>query len=92
MEKQIEWVCTDPDNNQFGRQLLDRVFEFKEDDKNLIIDLNMYEIKEQEHAINSYGYTLLSGANKNPELQNINELYGDSTDWIIAECLFELDN
>ena len=34
-------------------------------------------------------HTLLTGDNKSDKFENINELYGDSTQWIIAECLFE---
>ena len=87
-----KWVCTDPDTNQYGRQLSDTLYEFKEDGKEpTIIDLadGIHEFKEIEHCINAYGYTLLCGDNKNDKLQNIKEVFGHSTQWIIAECLFE---
>ena len=43
------------------------------------IDLDLYSAKEKEESIVSYGYTM----------ESINEEYGDDTNQIIAECLFE---
>ena len=87
-----KWICTDSDQKQYGRQLSENLYEFKEKGIDAtIIDMTegVYEIKEVESCINSYGYTLLTGDNKSDKFENINELYGDSTQWIIAECLFE---
>lgn len=91
-----EWVCTDPDQNQWGRQIGDDMYEFKEDDpfeeddgvRQETIVLSHYSDKIKEYCINSFGYSLYETKDGN---QNIDELYGDQSDWIIAECLFELN-
>ncbi len=86
----LVWICTDPNTKQYGRQLTDVLFEFKEGDGSPQgIDLSGYENKEIEHIINSYGYTLMKGELKNPRLVNIHELYGKQANWVIAECMFE---
>ncbi len=117
-----DWVCTDPDNQQYGRRLYTGMYEFKEWDRNThvfgnvdigseediclkkerfnkmdfwiqqTIDLSEYPVKEQEHIINNYGYTFEAGENKNPNLQNIKELYPDNWEWIVAECIFEVES
>lgn len=91
-----KWILTDPATNQYGRQLTDDLFEFKEDDKETsIIDLSFgnYTNKEIEQCINAYNYTLLKGKLKNPRLHNIFEMSKTENEakWIIAECLFELN-
>lgn len=85
-KKLTQWVCTDPDTHQYGRQLSDTQFEFREGGKHETIDLNEYTSEEIENCINSYGYTLYTPSEYN---RNIHELYEDSANWIIAECLFE---
>ncbi len=83
------WVITDPDTNQQGRQLTDVLFEFKEEDKEQRgIDLSGFTNEIIEGVINSYGYTLYK---EELNLRNIHELYGKDANWIIAECLFEMD-
>lgn len=90
-----EWKLTDADTNQYGRQLNNVLFEFKEDGKDVTgIDLTAYRNKEIESVINSYGYTLfrlsaIIGDKKG--LENIFDLYGKDANWIIAECIFETD-
>ncbi len=85
-----EWVLTDSDTNQYGRQISDLLFEFKEDGKEqTIINLLDYTKEEVESIINSYGYTL--GEVTINGLSSIHGLYGIDTNWIIAECLFEMD-
>jgi len=84
------WVCTDRDIGQYGRQLGDTQYEFREPDKMFsVFDLLAYKQNEKESIINAYGYTFLSGENKNPSLQNIHEVYGEKADWIVAECIYE---
>ncbi len=84
------WKITDPSTGQRGRQLSEFVFEFQQENLDpQQIDLKEYPVKEQEYIINAYGYTLMSGENKNPKLQNIIDLYSDSANWIIAECIYE---
>ena len=80
----ISWVCTDPDNHQYGRQIGDTIFEFKEKDPmghwpEMVIDLKSYTETQQEHFVSGY-YT---------NLQEVFDEYGDFADWIIAECIFE---
>jgi hypothetical protein len=90
-----EWKLTDPDSNQYGRQLTDMLFEFKEDGKDETgIDLSAFKNKEIESVINSYGYTLYRKSNiltPKKGLENIFDLYGKDANWIIAECIFETD-
>lgn len=44
MERLDTWVCTDPDNHQYGRKISKGVFEFKEFDRvNYSIVGNSYE-------------------------------------------------
>ena len=80
------WVCTDPDAKQYGRQLTETSFEFKEGDKHEVIDLNDYKVEEIEEYISAYGYSL------HPTDKNIYKEYGKHSGWIIAECLFEQIN
>lgn len=87
--KETEWKLTDPDTNQYGRQLNNLEYEFKEDGKDIrLINLLDYTSKEIEECINTYGYTMYITTNK---LKNVSELYGNDANWIIAECLFECD-
>lgn len=84
------WKLTDGDTKQFGRQLTNTLFEFKQKGvKAKLIDLTEYEQKEIEHIVNAYGYTFLTKEDKNPALSNIHEQYGKEADWITAECIFE---
>lgn len=85
--EQIEWTCTDPDTQQYGRQLSEKVFEFKENDAQEIIELTEYTDIEIEDIINAYGYTLARFDKKG--MVNIELEYGDKANWIIAECIFE---
>lgn len=89
----IEWKCTDLDNEQYGRQLGDRLFEFKEKNRGLL------DYKEEEFIeiyVNLDNYT--EGEIENytspyySSIEEIVEIYGDSSDWIIAECIFEQES
>lgn len=87
------WVCTDLDNQQYGRQLARSIFEFKEksrdldeydegEDIQLLINLDDYSTQEIDDYISPY-------------YDNIHELeaiYGTGSDWIIAECIFEQES
>jgi len=92
MKNTTDWVLTDPDNQQYGRQLDELKFEFKEKDKNLIIDLDEYEENETEDIINSYGYTLYEDEGSLESYRNVYNLYVDSANWIVAECIFEYES
>lgn len=94
MEKSTDggpnWKCTDPDNQQYGRKLSERKFEFRQPGKvQDIIDLDDYTKEEIEDCINSYGYT--SGMTTKPGELNIFDHYGEDANWIMAECLYEQD-
>ncbi len=82
-----KWTLTDPATKQYGRQLSETCFEFKEKGMDQrIIDLKNFTEETIEHEIDTFGYTLYeakSGA------INIVEQYGEEANWIIAECLFE---
>ena len=89
MSKIAKWVLTDSDTKQYGRQLSPVIFEFKEKDRDAtIIDVTAFTDEKIESCINSYGYTL---SKDQKGLQNVFELYGKEANWIIAECLFEMD-
>lgn len=90
------WVLTDPDDVdgvQYGRQIGDLVFEFRNGDEfPTQIDLADYTYEEIETIIKAYGYTQGETADiTNGGLTNIKEIYEDNSDWIIAECIFESD-
>lgn len=91
-----QWILTDGDTNQWGRQLTEHSWEFKQDEKydeflsrtiQFKIDLTEYSVEEIESCINCYGYTLHPFSDLN--FQNIYEQYELEALWIIAECLFE---
>lgn len=96
------WKLTDADNYQYGKQISEKVFAFKEFDRfefyhltdtqietlsfddedyfvELEIDLDKYTPEEIEKAINGY-YN---------NMQQLVNYYGDDSNWIIAECIFE---
>ena len=82
------WVSTDPATNQFGRQLSEFLFEFKEDNmEQTVIDITAYTNAVIEDCINSYGYTIMGKDNE----QNLHLFPRDEKNWLIAECLFEQD-
>lgn len=74
-----QFVCTDPDRGQYGRWLGGRRYEFKEQEHTAVINLNDYSDSEIDDHISAY-YT---------SVQQITDIYGDFSDWIIAECIFE---
>ena len=84
-----QWICTDPDCNQYGRKIGDKLYEFKQDCNFIFeetgttqfeINLNEYTEKEKENHLSSFGYTL-------EELYN--EFLPEDAEWLIAECIFE---
>lgn len=78
----MEWILTDPATNQYGRKISPYKFEFKEDKRrNAIIDLERYTWKEIADCCESYY----------PSMGRLFAEYGDSSVWIMAECLFEMN-
>ena len=85
-----KWICTDPDNKQYGRQLSFTKFEFKERGHQTIINLSDYNEEYIVNVINTYGYSL---ENINvASWPNIYNLYGKKALWVIAECIFEQES
>ena len=77
-----EWICTDPDNEQYGRQLSQYEFEFYEGDYKDVIDLSEYTFAEIERHISSYY----------KDLKEVYDIYPESALWIMAECIFEQES
>lgn len=88
-----DWVCTDFDNEQYGRQLSETKFEFKEKNRGLIdyeedeiihfgVDLSKYSEKEIDDVARTYYGSL----------DELKEQCGDSWQWILAECIFEQES
>lgn len=88
-----DWVCTDADNEQYGRQISEKVFDFKELNRGLLgyeegefiylrINLNEYSRKQILNHILAYY----------DSIEQIETLYGDDSNWIIAECIFEQES
>lgn len=87
-----EWVCTDPDSQQYGRRITEFIFDFKQE-KSLpqTINLAHYTDQQIEGIINSYGYTLKTPIFFKDGLRNVREVYGEEANWVIAECIFETE-
>ena len=88
-----EWVCTDGSLDQWGRQISENVYEFKEKNRDLIgyeedefieitIDLDDYSSTYVEDIISAY----YSG------IDEVKQLYGTDFEWILAECIFEQES
>lgn len=88
-----EWQCTDPDNEQYGRQIRTDVYEFKEKNRGLIdyeedefiqilIDLDDYSSDYAEEIAETYYGSL----------DELKEQCGDSWEWVLAECIFEQES
>jgi hypothetical protein len=91
----IEWICTDPDNDQWGRKLGEGHYEFKErnpafedhpleEDEYVQMDilLDRYTDEEVENIIGGYYGSL-------PELKAMVDV--NDIEWILAECIFEYE-
>ena len=88
-----DWICSDPDSNQYIRKINDMTYELKEDRYdpeskkikvyNSIIKLAEYSNEEMIHYCMVYGY-------RKTEIE-IWLRAGENLD-IIAECIFEQEN
>ena len=85
----MEWICTDPDVNQFGRKIGDKLYEFKQDMKypnDVVvveeneINLNDYTEEEINDHLSPYGWSI-------EQLKEENTL--EDAEWLMAECIFE---
>lgn len=98
--ERIRWVETDPDRYQLGRQIGEQTYEFKEylGDPEKVeldiaftdlsmwfqyeVDLNKFSDAEKEKTAETYYGSL----------DELKEQCGDSWEWILAECIFELES
>lgn len=90
------WVQTDPDNKQYGRQLGEKVFEFKE--LNHMNEI-LYPDEEKETYIQSYinldHYTrekMFDMVNAYYDEKEFQAMLDAKEYWIIAECIFEQES
>jgi hypothetical protein len=83
-----DMVCTDPDRNQYGKKLYDGHYQFMEFDADagewveMDILLKLYTDVEISNHISAY-YT---------SIVEIEKIYGEDAEWIIAECIFEQES
>lgn len=85
----MEWICTDPSMNQYGRLIGDRIYEFKQDmeypDGSIVkeeeeINLNDFTDDEINNHLSAYGWSI-------EQLKEENEI--EDAEWLMAECIFE---
>lgn len=101
----IDWTCTDPDLQQYGRKISEGHYEFKEFNRNeynssgycastefkeSVFNEDRYWIEEtiilkhyKQHEIESHISAYYNS------LDELKEIYGEESEWIIAECIFE---
>ena len=84
----MKWICTDPNINQWGRKIKDKVYEFRQDMKypdGTIIESG--EINLQDYT-NEYINDILSSYDWSIEqLKDENNI--EDAEWLMAECIFE---
>lgn len=85
------WECTDPDNEQYGRKISEGVYEFKEkdhhsesDDDYVEMTITMSNYTPEQIADYISGYY--------PSMAVLELSYGDDSEFIIAECIFEQES
>jgi len=54
--KKNKWVCTNLDNKQYGRKLQSNIYEFREKEIQLIINLDNYTSEQMKKAYEPYGF------------------------------------
>lgn len=99
------WKLTDPDNFQYGMQISESVFKFKEFDRNEYYNLTKEEIEKIPFSDDDYYVELEIDLTKYTSEQirevvdgyytNLEELisiYGKDSNWIVAECIFETES
>lgn len=90
--KDTQWICTDPDMNQWGRRIGEKAYEFKQDMKypnGMIvkeereINLNEYTDDEINDHLSPYSWSI-------KQIKEENSL--EDAEWLIAECIFEQES
>ena len=51
-----KWICTDGDNQQYGRKLTETIYEFKEGNVTSVIDLDDYTSEQMKEYYEPYGF------------------------------------
>lgn len=103
-----DWICTDPDNQQYGRKLSPGVYQFKEWDRNNYCSsgtCNTPEFKQDNFDNDQYWVdeTITMAHYTQEQIQNhisayykdlneVKETYGDDWECIVAECIFEQES
>jgi RNA polymerase subunit RPABC4/transcription elongation factor Spt4 len=96
--ERIAWVLTDPDNFQLGRQIGDKLYEFKEFSGMITEGMTLDEALTREFDWTEYNVDLNDYSEAEREkvaegyygsLNDLKEQCGDSWEWILAECIFE---
>ena len=93
----IIWVETDPDNYQFGRQIGEGIYEFKEFGvPDLVATLDEAIGDSENWTQETIDLSKFSDELKESvassyygSLDELKEQCGDSWEWILAECIFE---
>lgn len=87
------WICTDSDNEQYGRKIANGVYEFKEKNRGLseyepeeFIEISIFLAQYSEEKINSHISAYYDS------IDQIKRFYGDDWEWIVAECIFEQES
>lgn len=103
-KSRIKWTKTDPDNFQFGRQIGDGVYEFKEFDHHSIFPDRVRTLEEAEQmpdnwvqeTVNINMYTKEQRedyvSSYYSSLESLKEIYGKEWKWVLAECIFEQES
>ena len=97
-----EWRNTDPDTNQWGRQLSENIFEFKQDNlakKTLLMEDPTMDLSGESDTIqfevDLSDYTLKAIENYTSSfyksLHQLITTYQNEWKWIVAECIFETE-
>jgi hypothetical protein len=85
----MEYICTDPATEQYGRRISEKIYEFKEtvkfpDGNSYVeekeIDLNDYSEDEINDHLSPYGWNII-------QLKEENTI--EDAEWLMAECIFE---
>jgi len=90
----VGWVCTDPDTNQYRKDLSENCFHFREDrisnpetgetySYDEVIDLKEYTQEQMFEDVQPFGYSFNEMCTWIDEGKNLD---------LIAECIFEMSN
>lgn len=90
----IKWVCTDLDNQQYGRKINNGHYEFKELNRNTSDYEKLDEWIEGEVVLSNYTDSQIQNhlSAYYDSIQEVKDTYGDNWEWIVAECIFEQES